>query len=64
MTNITDNIKASYSILENAKHAKHEHTLDILLAAAKKLNPSLDIVTYKAQWITRWMKNKKKERST
>jgi hypothetical protein len=64
MTTITDDIKASYGILENAKHAKCEHTLDILLAAAHKLNPSLDIASYKARWLDRWMKNKNKERNT
>jgi hypothetical protein len=64
MTTITTDIKASYSVLKNAMESKHEHTCDILLAAAYKLNPFLDIAAYKARWLDRWMKNKNKERNT
>lgn len=61
---MTTDIEASAELTELALQAQKESTCDLLLSAAKRLNPNLDIDEYKSQWLESWIQQTRQERST
>lgn len=61
---MTTDIEASIELIEKALQAQKESTCDLLLGAAKLLNPNLDTTAYKSQWLESWIQQTRQERST